>query len=338
LYTQEQRGDKEAVVCYEAATGKEVWVHKDVARFSEVVSGPGPRATPMFAHGMVFTLGATGILNCLDARTGKRIWQHNIAEEAPAKAPMWGFSGSPLVVKDKVIVFAGGESDRQLLAYDAQSGNLAWTAPASAGSYASPQPVTIDGLSQCLLAGDHGLTAVDPATGKVVWQFGDPTPGAPRAIQPHRVGKSQFLGTLAMTGLTLIDVARQGDQWKLDKVWDTTQILPEFPDLVVHEGHAYGFDGATFCCVDLSSGKRCWKKGRYGRGQVMLLPEQALLLVVSEEGDALLLSANPKRHEELGGFRALEGKTWNHPVIAHGRLYVRNAEEMACYELDYGQK
>jgi hypothetical protein len=110
-------------------------------------------------------------------------------------------------------------------------------------------------------------------------------------------------------------------------------MLPEFPDLVVHQGHAYGFDGAIFCCIDLASGKRRWKEGRYGRGQVMLLADQALLLVVTEDGEALLLSADPAGHQELGRFRALADKTWNHPVIAHRRLYVRNAEEMACYEL-----
>jgi outer membrane protein assembly factor BamB len=298
-----------------------------------VVSGAGPRATPTFADGKIYTLGATGILNCLDARSGKQVWHGDIAADAAAKVPMWGFSGSPLVVKDKVIVFAGGQSNRQLLAYDAQSGDLAWTAPASQGSYASPQLVTIEGQAQCLLAGDQGLTAVDPATGNVLWQYGQATASAPRALQAHLVGQSQLVGTLAMTGLTLIDVTCQDGQWQAAKVWSTSQMLPEFPDLVVHQGHAYGFDGAIFCCIDLASGKRRWKEGRYGRGQVMLLADQALLLVVTEDGEALLLSADPAGHQELGRFRALADKTWNHPVIAHRRLYVRNAEEMACYEL-----
>jgi hypothetical protein len=130
-----------------------------------------------------------------------------------------------------------------------------------------------------------------------------------------------------------VDVTQEGDRWTVAEVWATTQMKPEFPDFVVHQGHAYGFDGALFCCLDLASGKRRWKDGRYGRGQVMLLPEQSLLLVISEKGEMLLLAADPERHRELGRFRALAEKTWNHPVIAHGRLYARNAEEMACYEL-----
>ena len=334
LFTQEQRGEQETVVCYEASTGDELWVHEDSARFWEAVSGAGPRATPTLGRGRLFSLGGTGILNCLDPATGQRYWSREVTAEAPAKPPMWGYASSPLVVDDKVIVFAGGESDRNLLAYFTESGEPAWAAPASHDSYSSPELVTIGGQRQCLLLGDHGLTAVDPATGNPLWQYGWVMAGAPRAVQAHLLDTSHLVaGTLSGPGVALVDISRERNQWKVAEVWSTTQMKPEFPDFVVHRGYAYGFDGAFFCCLDLASGKRRWKQGRYGRGQVMLLPEQALLLVISEQGEALLLAADPQQHHELGRFRALAGKTWNHPVIAHGRLYVRNAEEMACFEL-----
>jgi outer membrane protein assembly factor BamB len=253
---------------------------------------------------------------------------------------MWGYSSSPLVVDDKVIVFAGGEGDRNLLAYRTDSGEPAWAAPAGHDSYSSPQLATVGGRRQCLLLGDHGLTAVDPATGNALWQYGWVMEGAPRTVQAHVLDSSRVVaGTLGGPGVALVDVTHEGGQWKVAEVWSTAQMKPEFPDFVVHRGHAYGFDGAIFCCLDLASGKRRWKEGRYGRGQVMLLPEQSLLLVISEKGEALLLAADPERHRELGRFPALAGKTWNHPVIAHGRLFVRNAEEMACYQLaGFGQK
>jgi hypothetical protein len=248
---------------------------------------------------------------------------------------MWGYASSPLVVDDKVIVFAGGEGDRNLLAYFTDSGQLAWTAPASHDSYSSPQLVTLGKRRQCLLLGDQGMTAVDPETGYVLWQYGWVMAGAPRAVQAHVLGSSQLVaGTLTGPGVGLVDVTHEDDQWKITEVWSTTQMKPEFPDFVVSRGYAYGFDGPHFCCLDLATGQRRWKEGRYGRGQVMLLPAQARLLVISEKGEALLLAADPERHRELGRFQALEEKTWNHPVIARGRLYVRNAEEMACYELD----
>jgi outer membrane protein assembly factor BamB len=333
LFTQEQRGERETVVCYDAATGKELWAHGDAVRFWETVSGAGPRATPTFAGGRIYTLGAKGLLNCLDAATGKQHWSCDITKVAGAKVPLWGMSGSPLVVDGLVIVFAGGDGDQTLLAYRVESGELAWTAPAGSSSYSSPQLTTIAGKPQCLFLSDRGLTAVEPQTGTVLWQHGPAMPGAPRTVQPHLLGDQQLVGTLAGSGVALIEVTPDGADWKAVQRWESTQVKLEFPDFVVHDGHAYCFDLGIFCCLDLATGKRTWKGGRYGRGQVMLLADQPALLVLSETGEAILVPANPKQHEELGRFQALTGKTWNHPVIAHGRLYVRNAEEMACYEL-----
>jgi outer membrane protein assembly factor BamB len=159
-------------------------------------------------------------------------------------------------------------------------------------------------------------------------------PGAPRTLQPHLLGGDQLaVGTLQGNGVALIEIRRDAEGWKIEERWQSTQMKPEFPDFVVHEGHAYGFDVNIFACLDLATGKRGWKEGRYGRGQVVLLADQNLLLVISETGELVLLPADPSRHQELGRFQAIQGKTWNHPVIASGRLYARNAEEMACYAL-----
>jgi outer membrane protein assembly factor BamB len=150
LFTQEQRGEHEAVICVDAAMGREVWVHQDAARFSENLGGVGPRATPTFADGRIYALGATGILNCLDAATGELKWSHNISDDSGAKVPIWGFSSSPLVMNEMVIVFAGGESRQNLLAYRAESGDLVWTAPTGHDSYASAQPASVGGEDQIL--------------------------------------------------------------------------------------------------------------------------------------------------------------------------------------------
>jgi outer membrane protein assembly factor BamB len=335
LYTQEQRGERETVICYEAATGKELWTHEDPVRFKETVSGAGPRATPTFAESRVYTLGATGILNCLDAVTGRRHWSRDITADAGATVPMWGFSGSPLVVGDLVIVYAGGDQGKSLLSYKAATGGApVWTAAAGNSSYSSPHLARLGGTSQCLMLSDDGLTAVDPATGSVLWRHGLAMPGAPRTLQPHAVGSDQLVvGSLAGPGVARIQVKQDGQTWSVSDLWESTRMAPEFPDFVVHDGYMYGFDLSTFCCLDAATGKRAWREGRYGRGQVLLLSGPSLLLVLSETGEAVLLAANPRAHEVLGRFQALEGKTWNHPVIAHGRLYVRNAQEMACYEL-----
>src|SRR5262249_9669031 len=160
--------------------------------------------------------------------------------------------------------------------------------------YSSPQLTTICGVKQCLLLGDLGLTAVDPLTGSELWRFGLAMAGAPRAPQPHLIGNTHLVvAALEGPGASRIEIKHKDNAWAVENRWTTGQIKPEFPDFVVHQGHLYGFDLATFCCLDLDSGKRCWREGRYGRGQVMLLADQSRLLVLSEKGEAVLLKANP---------------------------------------------
>jgi outer membrane protein assembly factor BamB len=333
LFTQEQRDNFEAVVCLDAATGHEVWVHSDAVRFSDDQAGPGPRATPTFADGRLYTLGATGILNCLDAVTGERQWYHDLVSEMGAKKPIWGFSCSPLIVQGRVVVFAEGDGGKTLLAYDVPSGNLAWTADAGTAGYGSPQRASLDGVEQVLFVSVNGLIGVDPTSGKVLWQHKLPAGGLMRPLQPHPLGNGRVLLASDSDGLRLLDVKRNGESWAVSQQWASRAFRPSFNDFVIHDGSIYGFDGNIFCCVDAQTGQRRWKDGRYGHGQVLLLAEPALLLVLSEQGEAILLKANPNAHEEVGRFKAIEGKTWNHPAIAGGRLYVRNAEEMACYRL-----
>jgi outer membrane protein assembly factor BamB len=274
-------------------------------------------------------------LNCLDTATGERQWSRDIKTDSGAHVPQWGFSGSPLVVGGLVVVFAGGEGPKQLLAYHAGSGELAWAAAAGETSYGSPQPARIAGSEQALLLSNRGLTAVEAVTGAVLWEHLLPLPpSAPRTIQPHVLGEAGMLiASEADLGLARLDLKREGEGWAVALRWTSRNLKPAFNDFVVQDGHAYGFDGRIFACVELETGSRRWKEGRHGQGQVLLLADQGLLLVVSESGEVILLRASPERHEVLGRFQAVRGKTWNHPVIAHGRLYVRNAEEMACYDV-----
>src|SRR5262249_6825993 len=158
--------------------------------------------------------------------------------------------------------------------------------------------------------------------------------GIPLTIQPRAVGRNRILFDAgADIGTSLVTLNDSAGAWTAEEVWVSRQLKPSFNDLVVHGDAIYGFDGQIFTCLDLQSGKRRWKSGRYGSGQVLLLGDQPLLVVVGETGEVVLVATDPNAHRELGRFQAVDGKTWNHPVIAHGRLYVRNAEEIACCEL-----
>jgi len=334
LFTQEQWGDEEVVVCYDANSGELIWEHRDSARFTEPVAGPGPRATPTFHDGKLYTQGAAGKLNCLDAATGRVLWSRDIVADSGAKVPDWGFAASPLVVQGVVTVFAGGADGKSVLGYKASSGDLAWSAGEGQFSYCSLHPTHLDGVEQLVIATDKGLTAFRPTNGEVFWQHKWELDKMARVVQPTILGDADvLLGTGFGFGTRRVHIGRQGDSWTPEEVWTTLAIKPYYNDLVVHGGHIYGFDGNFFTCVNLADGKAKWRARGYGNGQVLLLADQDLLLLVSEEGEVALVQANPQEHKELARFQALEGKTWNHPVVAHGKLFVRNGAEAACYQL-----
>jgi len=330
LYTQEQRGDDEVVSCYDATTGEPVWRHRDATRFWDSHAGAGPRATPTLSNGRVYTFGATGIVNALDAVDGAVVWSRNAASDTDAKVPYFGFTNSPLVVDDVVIVYAGA-----LVAYDLITGDPRWFGPAGAESYSSPHLLTIDEVTQIVLLSEAGATSVAPVDGTLLWEH--PWPGS-RAVQPAVTADGDIListglGAGSGIGMRRIAVARGPGGWTLEERWTSRGLKPWFSSFVVHEGHAFGFDGSILACIDVEDGKRKWKGGRYGPGQLILLPDQGLLLVVSEQGELALVEAVPDQFTELARLPAIEGKTWNHPVLVRDLLLVRNGQEMAAFRL-----
>ena len=331
IYTQEQRGDEELVSCYRFSTGEPVWRHRDKVRFYESNGGAGPRATPALHDGRVYTLGATGLVNALDATTGALVWARDAQKDTGAPLPGWGFAGSPLVVDDLLVVATSG----RLAGYDIATGNLRWVQKTGGGGYSSPHFATIDGVPQILLLNGAGTTSVAPADGKVLWNH--PWEGSAAILQPALgvddgllISAGDMMGGL---GIRRLAVRHAGSQWRVEERWTSRGLKPYFNDYVVHKGHAFGFDGSILSCIDVNDGQRKWKGGRYGQGQVILLPDQDLLLVLSEEGELALVRATPDQFTEVARFKAIEGKTWNHPVLVRDVLLVRNGEEMAAFRL-----
>lgn len=330
FYTQEQRGEEEVVACYNRKTGEPVWMHSDTTRFWEANAGAGPRGTPTVSNGRVYSFGATGIVNALDAATGALVWSRKATEDAKVKVPYWGIASSPLVIDDKVIIAAAG----RLVAYDAATGEPRWLGPSGGGGYASPQVATVDGVTQILLLRGSGVISVSPADGSELWQH--PWPGA-SMLQPAQTADGDILITAndisGGVGTRRLALTHAAGSWTAQERWTTRGLKPYFNDLVVHKGHAFGFDGRILACIDLADGQRKWKGGRYGNGQLVLLPDQDVLLVLSEDGELALVAASTSEFKELARFPAIEGKTWNHPVLAGDILLVRNDHEMAAFRL-----
>lgn len=332
LFTQEQRGEIEATTCYSADTGEQLWVDETEVRFEEALGGVGPRATPAFGDGRIYSMSAVGRLDCFNALTGDEIWSRELAQDYEASVPVWGFSVSPLFYEGAVYVFVDGK-EKAMLALNAETGEELWSSDVGGESYSSPVLLTLHDTPQVAYLSRDSLTSFDPKTGDELWRF-EPPGGLNRpTMQPQVVEKTNVLFSFSPSNIQKIEVARSGDKWSVKEVWDSRQLKPDFSDYLVHDGHVYGFDGNIFACIDLKAGDRQWKKGRYGAGQALLLADQPILLVVTETGVLKLVNCNPDALEEVASFQAIEGKTWNHLAVQGSRLYVRNSQEIACFEL-----
>lgn len=329
LYTQEQRGDDEIVSAYRVSTGEPVWRHRDAVRFWESNGGAGPRATPTIHGNRIYAFGATGLLNALDAGTGALVWSRHVASDSGQEVPEWGFASSPLVADDLVIVAAAGK----LVGYDIATGTPRWVGQDRGAGYSSPHRATIGGVPQILLLSGAGVIGVTPDTGTMLWQH---EWRGSAIVQPALTTDGDVvintLGGTGGAGTRRLTIEHGEGGWSVKERWTSIGLKPYFNDFVLHKGYAFGFDGNILSCINLEDGKRLWKGGRYG-GQLVLLPDQDVLLVLSEEGELALVSATPDQFKELARFPAIQGKTWNHPVLAGDVLLVRNGEEMAAFRL-----
>ena len=331
-FTIEQRRDLEVVAAYDVDSGAERWTHAWPAHFQEMMGGPGPRATPTWHDGRVYALGATGRLVCLDAATGEVVWARNILADGAASNLPWAMSGAPLVVDDLVIVQPGGRDGWSVAAYDRLTGEVVWHGLDDVQSYTSPMLVTLGGVRQVLVVTAARAVGLRPEDGSLLWEYPWTVPTVPNVAQPLVVGAARlFLSASYGKGAALVELTPDGDRFTAATVWETHRMRNRFSSSVLVDGYIYGLDNAILACLDAATGALMWKGGRYGSGQLLAAGDH--LVVLSERGDLVLVRATPERHEEVARFHALDGKTWNVPALAGGRLLVRNARQMAAFDL-----
>lgn len=332
VLTQEQRGDGEALVRYDLASGDLVWVAAYPGQFESVLGGNGPRATPTVDGDRVFTFGSSGVLTAWNLNDGSQLWQRDLALEHEAKQPEWGYAASPLVVDDLVIIAPGGPNGHSVTAHDVASGELVWHAGDLPAAYASPVLLDILGVPNVVVRHLGGVTGHDSTDGRILWSFDWPGQ-QPNVAQPLPLGNDRLLISSGYgIGSALLQFQKnEAGDLSHEVTWESLRMKAKFTNMVSHRGAVFGLDDGVLVSLDPVTGERFWKRGRYGHGQLLLVGEH--LLILSEKGDVVLVKADPQAHEEVARFKALGDKSWNPPTLSGRHLLVRNADEAACFEL-----
>lgn len=343
--TMEQRGEEEFVTCYDVATGKLLWGHGEANRHSTVLGGVGPRSTPTIHDGKVYTLGPSGSLLCLEGATGEVLWQdnlltrYNVPPSEDGQAVAWGRSNSPLIVDDLVVIPAGGPKAGphvSLAAFNRLTGQLVWEAGNRQVSYASPTLAMLGDRPMIVSVNEDNVSGHDPATGSELWQVNWPGNSSANAstsqaslLNDGRLLLSKAYGTGA--ALWQLTTAANGAIQPTERWAKNAVLKTKFTNHVIHDDYAYALSDGILECIQIATGKRQWKKGRYGHGQILLVGDT--LLIQAESGDVALVELTPERFQEITRFPAIAGKTWNNLCLYGDLLLVRNAEEAACYRL-----
>ena len=326
-YTQEQANEDERVTAYDLTTGKPVWDHRSPGRYATTIAGEGPRATPTVSGNRLFALGALGTLSCLDRTTGKALWSQSLTNLAQCSVPEWGFTSSPLCVGDLVIVQAAGRTS--VWAFHAADGKVAWAAGSHGSSYGSVTLMTLAGRPQLVAYGSRSVVGLDPATGQELWHqpfgTGMPLVANPVLLATNRIAVSAGYNV----GTTVLEFDTPTAAPRI--AWSSRRLKCKFGNPVQVGDMLVGLDDGILAGVALDDGRSFWKEGRYGHGQGLLVGD--VFLLMSEQGQVLLLKPTHAGPGELARRAVFDAKTWNPIALAGDLLLVRNDREAACLRL-----
>jgi outer membrane protein assembly factor BamB len=337
--TMVQDGDKEAVVCWDANTGKEQWCYRYPASYVNG-QGSGPRSTPTIHGDYVYTVGGTGILHCLTLATGKKVWSHDLLTEFHASNLMWGVSFSPLIEGDLVLTNPGGRNGNSIVAFDKRSGDVAWKAGDDMAGYSSPIAVTAAGERQVLFFTAAGLVGLSPEDGKVLWRFAwengtkvsAATPIVFRATVADETFDYVFVSSNYGKGAVLLKLLPAGaGAVKAERVYETKQMQNHFSSSVRLGKHVYGFNDSLLACVDVTTGQAAWQERGFNKGSLTIADGR--LIILGERGKLALAEADPNKYHELASFAFSHNQCWTVPVVANGKMYVRDQQKLVCYDL-----
>jgi outer membrane protein assembly factor BamB len=331
LFTMFDQGADQFVICMDAGTGKEIWRARLDSRY-ESGRGNGPRSTPTVEAERVFTLTPRGLLHAFDAKTGKILWQHNLQQEFGAKGPDHGFSTSPLVERDLLLIEAGAPDNKAILAFNKTNGKLVWSALSESPGYSSPTAVTVNGLRQILFFTGTALISISPK-GEHYWSFPwqtryDINVATPILVPPNKI----FISSAYDTGAALVEIKMKENRPVVEEIWRSKVMKNHFHSSVRNGDYIYGFDNAVLKCIHAATGEEKWVHSGFGKGSLILA--EGHLIVLGERGQLGVVEASPDAYKEKAQWQALDGLTWAGPTLANGKLYLRNTKEIVCLNIN----
>ena len=334
VYTFVDREKTEWAVCLNADSGEELWKVPSSPTFEEPQGGDGARSTPTVDGSKVYFLGATGALLCLDRETGETLWQRNILKDFNASNLHWGVSTSPLVEGDLLLVNVGGPG-ASVVAFDKTTGEVVWKAHDDVAGYASPLPITVEGIREIVFFCGKAILGLSPKDGKLHWRHEWLTTSEMNIATPIFSDPFLFISSGRGTGSGLFRLSRQGNSVSAEVLWTKKLMQNHYNGCILVGDYLYGFDNSILKCMRLEDGEEMWADRSVGKGS--LIAAQGHLFILGEQGDIAMAKATAEGYQELGQMKVLDYKSWTPPSLAGGRLYLRDQQHIACLDLRKGQ-
>ncbi len=331
VYTLGHKRGKETMYCFDAANGREVWKHSYKCKLIDYLHEGGPGATPTVDGDHVYSVSNEGEIYCFDKAKGDVVWRTDLRRAVGAKVPDWGFSSSPLILGDRLIVDAG-----PLVAIDKTSGDVTWQTKAYVCGYGSPVALKVGNTEHVAVLNNTALILARANDGRVMDEYKWKTSYNTSASSPRVAENTLFISTGYDQGCALLKVTPKA---KLRQVYRNKRMRNHMNSSVYYEDHFYGFDGnsssdrtVTLKCMDRQSGKVRWTQRGLGCGSLMIAAGK--LVILSSQGELVIANATPKKYEEIARTRALKGRCWTVPVLSNGRIYCRNTPgEVVCLDV-----
>ncbi len=336
VYMFTRQGDDEVMRALDADTGRTVWQTSYPAPFSFESAaephGPGPKATPTFADGKLYTLGLGGVVTAFDATTGRQVWQ--VPE--PPVAPLWGTAVSPLVDQGLVIVHVGGHDQGALTGFDADTGEVRWAWDGDGPSYASPLVADLSGTHQVITLSQEGAIGVSASTGELLWQRPFSTPYTQNVIDPILVGDTVIIAGLQAPTVAF-RVVREQDQWTTEDVWENGETSLYMTNGVLIDGMLFGLterNSGQYFLLDVSTGETVWTSAGRQADNAAIVKAGEMLFVLEDDAELIVGQASAAGFEEVRRYDVADTATWAQPTISGSRVFVKDTSTLTLWTFD----